>query len=492
MSLINALFTGKSGLTANQKWSEVTSRNIANANTEGYVKKEIQFTNRDDLAGGGVYVADIRREIDVSIDRMYRYEASKMEKERAIYESIEEYTAILGQPNDEKSAAYKLSDFKSELISLINNPSSSAVQQSAYISAQNLTRTIRENAEHLESLKLETVQEIKYDIHELNRNLKQLQTLNARVMMYRDQPIGKEELMDEMGRLVDDISQKMNIRTTFMNDGRVNLYTGSGVALLEDQALNEVVYFPSADLEDGTIWVVGNPDTFNPADPKASGSIEITPNREGVPRSFEFGSIAGFMHIQNEVIPDFEKQLDVLAGHILHIGSDGTNEGLFVDPDAVAGTAPPDVTVYANIDGLSQRIVTNPNIEGEVWRIKDGADATSPKLSASDTSVLDETVKFFDNILTHGAVQDMPNESTLEDYTNHMVATQQSARTFAEDTYASVQVTFETIESSRLSIEGVNIDEELQKLIVIEQSYAANSQLMKTVAEMMDKLMTIF
>ena len=45
------------------------------------------------------------------------------------------------------------------------------------------------------------------------------------------------------------------------------------------------------------------------------------------------------------------------------------------------------------------------------------------------------------------------------------------------------------IEAARASVQGVNIDEELQQLMLIEQSYAANATVMKTLGEMMDTLL---
>jgi flagellar hook-associated protein 1 FlgK len=38
-------------------------------------------------------------------------------------------------------------------------------------------------------------------------------------------------------------------------------------------------------------------------------------------------------------------------------------------------------------------------------------------------------------------------------------------------------------------VQGVNIDEELQQLMLIEQSYAANATVMRTLDEMMDTLL---
>ena len=49
--------------------------------------------------------------------------------------------------------------------------------------------------------------------------------------------------------------------------------------------------------------------------------------------------------------------------------------------------------------------------------------------------------------------------------------------------------TFAAIAMERSSSEGVNIDDELQKLLAIEQSYAANSQVISALTRMMDTLL---
>lgn len=42
--------------------------------------------------------------------------------------------------------------------------------------------------------------------------------------------------------------------------------------------------------------------------------------------------------------------------------------------------------------------------------------------------------------------------------------------------------------SARRNAEGVNIDDEMQYLMLIEQSYAANSKILTTVSQMIDTL----
>lgn len=473
MGLSSALFTGMSGLKSTQKWSEITARNISNANTEGYVKKTTQFATRSDISGGGVYVSEIRREIDSSLDRMFRYETSKMERQKAIFEGIEEYTAILGQPGDEKSPASKLSEFKSSLLSLVNTPSSSGVQRSVVTSADNLTKTLRDTSYSLEQLRSETIMEIKYEVADLNENLYRLGELNRDILRLNQVPEGSNETLDEIARIVDKVASQINIRTTTGPNGRVNIFTGGGTPLLEDNAINEVSY----NVGTGRL---------------TAGTIDITPHDPTV-RGFEHGRMSGLIEVQNNIIPKFQLQLDEFARSLIEgfQGADATVDaanptGLFTDNTIAFDPA--------NLEGLAGRIRVNDNVKpengGALYRIRDGVNATTP-LAASNSDQVNGFLAFFNQGLTFDPNTEIPTNVTIETYANNMVASQQTARTRAEDEYSSVQVTAETIRGSRESMQGVNIDDELQQLLVIEQAYAANSQLMKTVANMMDTLISI-
>jgi flagellar hook-associated protein 1 FlgK len=480
MGLTSALNVGMSGLKSNQKWSEITARNISNANTDGYVKKTTQFSTRSDISGGGVYVSEIRREVDSTLNRMFRYENSKLEKEKAIYEGIEEYTAILGQPGDAKSSSSKLSEFKSSLINLANTPSSSGMQRAVVTEAQNLTKSLNDTSYALDQLRTETQMEIKYEVSELNDSLYRLQKLNSDIMRLNQAPEGSNETLDEISRVVDKISSQLNIRVTQGVNGRVNIFTGGGTPLLEDNAVNEVtaVAGPTSTLTNPTLRL-------------QAGGIDITPEDSSV-RGFEHGRLAGLARVQNNIIPKFQLQLDEFARSLIE-GFENTdnsvttgNPGLFTDNDNSYNAA--------NLEGLAGRIKINDNVlperGGALWRIRDGVE-TATKGAASDSTQINRFLDFFSSNQTFDPNTELPSSTTIESYANNMVASQQTERTAAEDEYSAVKVTADTIEASRLSMQGVNIDEELQKLMIIEQSYGANSQLMKTVSNMMDTLISI-
>jgi flagellar hook-associated protein 1 FlgK len=73
-----------------------------------------------------------------------------------------------------------------------------------------------------------------------------------------------------------------------------------------------------------------------------------------------------------------------------------------------------------------------------------------------------------------------------------MVADQQYVRVRAQDRMETLSAGAGAIEAARMSAQGVNLDEELQKLVSIEQAYAANSQVIRSLGEMLDTLLRAF
>ena len=81
---------------------------------------------------------------------------------------------------------------------------------------------------------------------------------------------------------------------------------------------------------------------------------------------------------------------------------------------------------------------------------------------------------------------------SLADYAAEMISSQGTTTARAENNYNAARSAAEVVEASRRNIEGVSIDEEMQNLMLIEQSFAANSQMLSTIGEMIDTLLAIF
>ena len=85
----------------------------------------------------------------------------------------------------------------------------------------------------------------------------------------------------------------------------------------------------------------------------------------------------------------------------------------------------------------------------------------------------------------------MPANATLGGYATAMVSAQQGYRTGAESEMNARKISADTLETARINRDGVNIDDEMQKLLLIEQSYGASAQVVQVAGRMIDILLQI-
>ena len=145
----------------------------------------------------------------------------------------------------------------------------------------------------------------------------------------------------------------------------------------------------------------------------------------------------------------------------------------------------------ANITGLASRLQINSKIsstgEAEVWRIRDGLGATSPG-AGSETVQINAFLAGLDTAMNAATGTGIPAEVTLRDFSAEMITSQAATRARAENDFNAAASAAEVVMSARRNSEGVNIDDEMQQLLLIEQSYAANSRVLTAVSEMIDTL----
>lgn len=469
MSLNSALDVARSGLQANQLWSDVTARNIANANTDGYVRKDVSFSTHAPATGGGTIVTEVKREVDASLDRMYRTETGKMAKQKQIYEGVQAYTAILGQPGDDQSPVAKLTALQTSFDTLANAPGSAAAQRGVLDAARQIAGSLNEASNMLGQVGQEVTTEIKYNVTDVNKALYTLAGLNKQLLGAAVNSIPGADLRDQVDQQIKTIAGIMDVQVRTDASGAVSLYTSGGTPLLDGNRVSDIRY----DASSGKLF---------------AGQTEVTPGGSGV-RGFDGGSLAGLFALKDQILPTFQAQLDTMAAGLVQ-GFEGADAslsagqaGLFTDAGAAYDPA--------KLTGLAGRIAVNASVDpaqgGTLGRIRDGVGATTPG-AASDSTQIQAFQQVFTAPVPVGAATDLPAGMTLSAYAANMVSYQQVTGTTAQSRYTSIATSAQTIDASRQSIQGVNIDDEMQKLIVIQHSYAANSKMMTTIAQMMDDL----
>lgn len=470
MAISSAFAISRSGLASVEKWSEITSANIANADRAGYSKKSVLL---ETAAAGGVAVSGIRREADLLVDRQHRAEMSRVERQDAIASGISLYTSRLGEPNDPNALNARVAELETAFVQLSAAPEQSARQSAVLIAAENLAREINAAAGALSETESIVEQRVEDTVTGLNKQLVTIAELNRKIMGIEPGTHQHAVMTDEISVALDGLAEFADTRVRFDEAGRATVYTAGGMALVEEDRAKVV----SFDIGTATL---------------SADSLDITPGQTTA-RGFSEGRLAGQIALLRDEMPRMELQLDELARGLVS-GFESADASL---PPGAAGLFTDAGVAFApgNLEGLSARIVVNdavrPEAGGELWRLRDGIGSAAEGLQSDNTQVaafvaMLEADQFFD------AAAGLGTNRTLGDFAGALVVDQQYVRVEAESLREAFQASANSIGVTRSSISGVNVDDELQRLIQIEQSYAANSQVMRTLSEMVDTLLAAF
>lgn len=213
----------KRGMFVQQKAIDVTSHNIANANTEGYSRQRavIETTRPAYMpslnnsmgpgqSGTGAQITAIERVRDSFMDFQVRNETSTYGKYEARQTFLSEIESIFNEPSD-TGISTLLGKFFDSWQQLSKQAQSSnartvVVQQSAAL-ADELNHTYKQ----LEELKKNTYDVMKNTVFDVSNILTQINQLNEQIIGVKVAGNMPNDLMDKRDLLLDKLSSKFNI-----------------------------------------------------------------------------------------------------------------------------------------------------------------------------------------------------------------------------------------------------------------------------------------
>ncbi|WP_434625200.1 flagellar hook-associated protein FlgK [Azospirillum sp. B2RO_4] len=463
MSVQLALTSALSGLRMTQQQAAMVSHNLANATTAGYVRRDLDLSAVTTAGrGAGVRVDAVARKVDELLIRDARFETSRYSGQEARASALADYALVLGQPQDEKSVSTQLSKLQQAFSRLHDMPNDDAARNAVVSQATALADGLNRAAEAAQTVQEDARGRLQTSVDAVNTSLQRISELNGRIATLETRGGDAGDLRDERDRLLDRVSQEIGIRTYSREDGQVVVMTRNGQTLLDH---------PLAPGE--------QPLTLLGDEVMANGvALSAKPDSE-----IQSGRIMGYVQTIKQDMPRAMAQLDELAAGIVQAfqgaEADPTQPGLFTD----AGAA------YGATAGLASRIAVNDAVRTESWRMQSGVQAAAP-LQPGDQTQIDKFLTVFTDTRSFAAT-DMPANATLGGYATAMVSAQQGYRTGAESEMNARKISADTLETARINRDGVNIDDEMQKLMLIEQSYGASAQVVQVAGRMIDILLQI-
>ena len=237
MSLGSALATAMSGLHANQASLSVVSSNIANAQTPGYITRNVnQVETITGDMGASVSVTGVNRQLNQFIQTQLRSETSGGTYADQMANVLTQLQSVYGTPGADGSLEAAYSNFTTALQSLSTNSGSSSAQISALTAAQTLAQSLNSATQGIQALRTNAEQDLSISVGQANAAMAQIAQLNGQLQGLSATDPAAATLMDQRDSAVDQLSQLMDIRVSTDNTNQTTVYTTNGVELVGAQA----------------------------------------------------------------------------------------------------------------------------------------------------------------------------------------------------------------------------------------------------------------
>lgn len=482
MSITGALNNAMSGLRAAGYASQVVSSNLSNALTPGYARRSLELSSAVLGGNGGVRVDGLVRHVDPVLLADRQMASASFGNLTDTANFMSELERLLGTPDQASSLAGQFAAFESSLITAASRPDAPDRLASAVNAARDLATTVTTAADGIQDQRTRADRSIDTQITRLNDALGELQTLNGQITSTIAKGGDDSALHDLRQRLVDEVSEMVPVRSVPRSNGGIALYTLGGATLLDGKAA-EVSFDPVNLVVSGMSIGAGSLSGLT-----INGNPVNTTSDRGALRG---GTIAAQFEIRDELAPQAEETLDAVTRDLIErfqeSGVDPTlavgDAGLFTDDGVVFDPV--------NEAGISSRLSLNalvdPDQGGETWRIRDGLGAAVPG-NVGDARILQALGDALTQTRTPGSGPFGSGAFDASGLTTSMMSQIGAERTNTDQHLSFASAILNELTSQELA-GGVDSDAELQRLLLIEQAYAANARMIQTVDEMMQTLL---
>jgi flagellar hook-associated protein 1 FlgK len=245
ISTFMGLHTSLRGLLAEQRALDVTSHNVANANTQGYSRQEAQLQASDALAlptgdrlGTGIDVIAYKRIRDSFLDLQYRAQNMQVGAGSTRADALDQAELRLAEPGDNGIAA-RLNSFWSSWSDLSNAPESGAARQALIEDSRTLASSVNALDDGLQTVSAQAADELAAltgnggELQQIGRELAGLNGAIRDTERVGGQP---NDLLDRRDLLLDKLSHLAQVSVADDGAGSIRVTLGGAASPLVDGA----------------------------------------------------------------------------------------------------------------------------------------------------------------------------------------------------------------------------------------------------------------
>lgn len=316
---------GVRAMFANQAALQTVGHNIANANTEGYSRQQVelataggQFTGAG-FFGRGVDVTTVTRAHDAFLTREAAASRSLSESDRVRLAQLERLEVVF--PTGEQGIGFTAGRLLNAMVDLASRPQDTATRQVVLSRAAELAQRFSDAGSQLDTLQSGVTQDLKHTVSTVNGLAGQIARLNEEIARVIGAGQPPNDLLDQRDALIAELSGHVQTSTIAAPDGTVGVFIAGGQPLVLGNRASELTVMTHA------------------LDPTRStvGMLDNGQAREIDSELLGGGSIAALLAFQNTDLAAARQQLGQMALALTSEINRQQAEG--VDLDGASGAA---------------------------------------------------------------------------------------------------------------------------------------------------------
>ncbi|WP_374562181.1 flagellar hook-associated protein FlgK [Ideonella sp.] len=301
MSSSTLMSIGMRAMFANTASLNVTGHNIANANTEGYSRQEVelatangQFTGAG-FFGKGVNVVNVKRAHDQFLTMQAAAAKSMAAADQTRYGQLTQMENVF--PPGDQGLGYAMGDFFASMVDLANAPGDNSARQAVLARAADVSDRFSNASNRLDILQAGVRSDMKNSAQTVTALAARVADINEQISANRGQTQQPNDLLDQRDHLIEQISQYVNVTTIPASDGTVGVFLAGGHRLVLGGESAELTV-RSDDLDASRV------------------GLSINSNGQSLALSDDLltsGSMAGLLRFQNDDLVDARNRLGQMA-----------------------------------------------------------------------------------------------------------------------------------------------------------------------------------
>ncbi len=224
MSIQSIMGTGLSALFANQQALKAVSTNVANVNTVGYSRLEVNFVSRQSSGGAAGVEIEITRIANTYLAAAEMRGAADVSAADILSQFMDRAQGLLGDPSNRSSVFATLDPVFSSFGALAVDPASALRQSSALSDLQTMLSQLDTTAREISALRDESHSRVISAMEEANALMSGIARLNTAIQRATVGGVSATEAETEQQRMLDRLAEIIDIRAQVRPMGGVGAH----------------------------------------------------------------------------------------------------------------------------------------------------------------------------------------------------------------------------------------------------------------------------